>query len=343
MKALVLEKQGEPFVLKDVPDPKAGPAEAVARVLACGAGLTIQHYKIGRTHIETPRIIGHEIAAEIVEIGPGVTNVKVGDAVTAYYYLNCGHCPNCLANLEPHCENLAGNVGKDCDGGYAEFIKLPAHNFLPLPDGLDYQNHPAEVSVICDAIATPLKVNKRTRTAPGETVAVFGAGGGLGLHQVMLSAWAGARVIAVDTVAEKFEACREAGASECVDAGAGDVIEALMEFTGGKGVDVAIDYVSATATLSQAFASLGVRGHMVTLGGSGETFEADAMQLLVKELDVLGSRYVTKFEVHQALELVARGEVWPLVSEIRAMEEAETVHALVEQGGITGRAAILIG
>ena len=180
MKALVLEKQGEPFVLKDVPDPKAGPAEAVARVLACGGGLTIQHYKIGRTHIETPRIIGHEIAAEIVEIGPGVTNVKVGDAVTAYYYLNCGHCPNCLANLEPHCENLAGNVGKDCDGGYAEFIKLPAHNFLPLPDGLDYQNHPAEVSVICDAIATPLKVNKRTRTAPGETVAVFGAGGGIG-------------------------------------------------------------------------------------------------------------------------------------------------------------------
>ena len=121
------------------------------------------------------------------------------------------------------------------------------------------------------------------------------------------------------------------------------MIEALMEFTGGKGVDVAIDYVSATATLSQAFASLGVRGRMVTLGGSGETFEADAMQLLVKELDVLGSRYVTKFEVHQALELVARGEVWPLVSEIRAMEEAETIHALVEQGGITGRAAILIG
>ena len=184
MKALVLENQGEPFVLKDVPDPKAGPAEAVAKVLACGAGLTIQHYKIGRSHIETPRIIGHEITAEIVEIGPGVSNVKVGDAVTAYYYLNCGYCPNCMANLEPHCENLKGNVGKDCDGGYAEFIKLPAHNFMVLPEGLDYKNHPAEVGVICDAIATPLKVNKRTRTAPGETVAVFGGGGGLGLSGV---------------------------------------------------------------------------------------------------------------------------------------------------------------
>ena len=147
MKALVLEEQNTPFVMKEVPDPVAGPAEAVARVLACGAGLTIQHYKIGRAKIDTPRIIGHEITGEIVEVGAGATNVKIGDPVTAYYYLNCGHCPRCLANMEPLCENLAGNVGKDCDGGYAEFIKLPAENFMVLPDGLDYKNHPAEVGV----------------------------------------------------------------------------------------------------------------------------------------------------------------------------------------------------
>ncbi|MAF47286.1 MAG: hypothetical protein CMM10_03390 [Rhodospirillaceae bacterium] len=343
MKALVLEEQNTPFVLKEVPDPVAGPGEAVARVLACGAGLTIQHYKIGRAKIETPRIIGHEITAEIVEIGPGVSNVKIGDPVTAYYYLNCGHCPRCLANQEPLCENLKGNVGKECDGGYAEFIKLPAQNFMVLPDGLDYKNPPAEVGVISDAIATPFKVNKRTRTKPGETVAVFGAGGGLGIHQVMLSAWAGARVIAVDTVSEKFEACRQAGASEVVDASDGKVIEALMDLTDGNGVDVAIDYVSAAVTLEQAVGGLGVRGRMVTLGGSGQTFEADAMQMLVKELDLLGSRYVSKSEMYQSLELVARGEVWPLVSDIRGMDEAETIHALVEQGAVTGRAAILIG
>ncbi|NQV55454.1 MAG: zinc-binding dehydrogenase, partial [Rhodospirillales bacterium] len=307
MKALVLEQQNTPFVLKDVPDPVAGPAEAVAKVLACGAGLTIQHYKIGRSKIKTPRIIGHEITAEIVAVGPGVSNVKIGDAVTAYYYLNCGYCPNCMANLEPLCTNLKGNVGKDCDGGYAEYIKLPAINFMVLPDGLDYKNHPAEIGVICDAIATPYKVNKRSRTEPGETVAVFGAGGGLGIHQVMLSKWAGARVIAVDTVSEKFAACRKAGADEVVDAGDGKVIEALMDLTGGKGVDVAIDYVSATVTLEQAIGALAVKGRMVTLGGSGQKFEADAAQMLVKELDLLGSRYVTKFEMYKALELVARG------------------------------------
>src|SRR3990170_4409628 len=251
MKALVLRAPGAPFTLEIVPDPVAGPGEAVARVLACGAGLTIQHYKAGRIPLAYPRIIGHEITGEIVEVGAGVTGLAVGDPVTAYYYLFCGRCRMCLANLEPLCERAGGNVGKECDGGYAEYVKLPARNFLRLPEGLDHRTHPAEIGVICDAIATPYKVNRRTGPRPGETVAVFGAGGGLGIHQIMLSKWAGARVIAVDTAAEKFDACRTAGAAEVVHAARDNVVEALRDLTRGKGVDVAIDYVSSTVTLEQ--------------------------------------------------------------------------------------------
>ena len=343
MKALVLKAPGAPFTLEIVPDPVAGPGEAVARVLACGSGLTIQHYKAGRIPLPYPRIIGHEITGEIVELGVGVTGLEAGDAVTAYYYLFCGHCRMCLANLEPLCENSDGNVGKECDGGYAEYIKLPARNFLRLPDGLDYRAHPAEIGVICDALATPYKVNRRTGTRPGETVAVFGAGGGLGIHQIMLSKWAGARVIAVDMAAEKFEACRRAGAVEVVDAAHSDVVEALRDLTGGQGVDVAVDYVSSSATLEQAVQSLAVKGRMVTLGGAGKVFRVDAMQMLLKELDLLGSRYVTRSEVLDTLALVARGEVWPMVTDIRPMAEAEALHERLEQGTVIGRAALLIG
>jgi len=312
-------------------------------VLACGSGLTIQHYKAGRSPLSYPRIIGHEITGEIVEVGAGVSGLKTGDPVTAYYYLFCGSCRMCLANLEPLCEISGGNVGKECDGGYAEYIKLPAHNFLRLPDGLDYRRHPAEIGVISDALATPYKVNRRTRTRPGETVAVFGAGGGLGIHQVMLSKWVGARVIAVDIVAEKFDACRRAGADEVIDASRDDVVEALRDLTGGKGVDVAVDYVSATATLEQAVQALAVRGRMVTLGGAGQVFRADAQQMLRKELDLLGSRYVTRSEVIATLDLVARRELWPLVTDIRPMAEAEALHGRVERGVVVGRAALLIG
>lgn len=343
MRALVLKAAHTPFVLETVPDPVAAPGEAVARVLACGSGLTIQHYKAGRTPVDFPRIIGHEITGEIVEVGSGVDSLKRGDPVTAYYYLNCGYCPYCLSNLEPLCDNPKGLVGKNCDGGYAEYIKLPARNFIRLPEGLDYKKHPAEIGVITDALATPYKVLNRVRLKAGETVAVFGAGGGLGIHQLMMANWAGARVIAVDIAASKFDACRKAGAHETVNASKVDMVGALNDLTQGRGVDVVIDYVSATSTLEAGAKALGKRGRMVTLGGAGKPFQLSAMTLLHKEQDILGSRYVTRIEIIETLQMVARGEVWPLVSEIRPLAEAEIVHERVERGEVTGRAALLIG
>ena len=342
MKAMVLNGPNTPFVLTEVPDPVPGPGEAVARVLACGSGLTIQHLKAGRIAAEFPRIIGHEITGEIVAVGAGVKGLATGDAVTAYYYLNCGHCRWCRASLEPLCENSGGNVGRTCDGGYAQYIKLPAHIFIRLPAGLDYQAHPAEIGVIADALATPYKVLKRARVREGETVAVFGAGGGVGIHQLMLAKWAQARVIAVDIAADKFDACRKAGADEVVDASGGNVAQALLELTRGEGVDVAIDYVSSTSTLEAGSKALGRRGRLVILGGAAQRFEVPSRELLLKEQDILGSRYVTRSEILETLDLVARGEVWPLVTVIRPLEEAEALHERLERGTVTGRAALLI-
>jgi len=342
MKAMVLREANTPFELVNVPDPVAGPGEAVARVFACGSGLTIQHIKAGRLAAKFPAIIGHEITGEIVAVGAGVTGLTVGVGVTAYYYLNCGHCRWCLSNLEPLCENSAGNIGRDCNGGYAEYIKLPAHNFIKLPQGLDYKAHPAEIGIITDALATPYKVLRRARIRPGETVAIFGAGGGVGIHQVMMAKWAKARVIAVDVAREKFDACRKAGADEVVDPSACNAVEALLELTRGQGVDVAIDYVSTATTLEASVGALGRHGRLVTLGGAGHAFRVSAKDILQKELDLLGSRYVTRSEILETLDIVARGEVWPLVSDIRPLAEAEAIHELVERGEVIGRAALLI-
>jgi propanol-preferring alcohol dehydrogenase len=343
MKAMVLRAPRQPFEPVEVPDPVPGPGEAVARVIACGSGLTIQHVKAGRRQTQFPRIIGHEITAEIVATGAGVTSLAPGDAVTAYFYLNCGHCRWCLANLEPLCSNSGGNVGIECDGGYAEYIKLPAHNFIKLPEALDHRRHAAEIGVITDALATPYKVLDRARIRAAETVAVFGAGGGLGIHQVMMAKWAKATVIAVDVAAAKFEACRKAGADATIDASACDVAEALMDITHGEGVDVVIDYVSTAATLEAGAKALGRRGRLVTLGGAGQSFRLSARDLLYREQEILGSRYVTRREILDTLELVARSEVWPLVSEVRPLAEAEAVHERVERGAVIGRAALRIG
>src|SRR3974390_3733136 len=100
MRALVLRAARTPFELVTMPDPVAGPGEAVARVLACGSGLTIQHYKAGRTPVPFPRVIGHEITGEIVETGAGGDSLRRGDPVTAYYYLNCGRSEGHTAELQ---------------------------------------------------------------------------------------------------------------------------------------------------------------------------------------------------------------------------------------------------
>ena len=345
MKAMVLKAKNSPFVLETVPDPVPGPGEAVARVLACGAGLTIHHTRAGRAPVEYPRIIGHEITGEIVAVGTGVSDLRTGDAVTAYYYLTCGHCYWCRINRETLCDNLRGHVGRDCDGGYAEYIKLPARNFIKLPEGLDWRKHPAEVGVICDAIATPVKLIGRARITRTDTVAVFGAGGGLGVHMLQVARWAHARkVIGVDIMASKFETCVKAGAHATVDASDGRVAEQLMELTGGRGVDVAIDFVCSNGTAEAALDGLAKGGRYVMLAGSSsKPFPADPSLFLRKEGELLGSRYATRQEVIDSLELVARGELWPMVLETAPLAQAEAVHQRLDKGLVTGRAALLIG
>ena len=347
MKALVSHGPNQPFSLETVDDPKPEKGEAVAKILACGAGLTVQHVKAGRTPIPFPRIMGHEIAAEIVELNGDCGGLTIGMPVTAYFYLTCGHCKWCLINRQTLCENFGGYVGRACDGGYAEYIKLPAKNFVPIPETLDIYKNPAEIGVICDAIATPYKVLRRGRIAPLERVAVFGAGGGLGIQMLKMVRWANCHVTAVEVDANKFQACREHGADVCVDANTNDAHEALMDASDG-GFDVVIDFVSSTKSLEMGVASLGKGGRLITLGGgggAGSELKLNGMSLLSKEIEVMGSRYCSYQEVLESLQLVgeqAHKGLMPLVTRTSGFEGLEDIHNDVEHSRITGRAALVL-
>jgi propanol-preferring alcohol dehydrogenase len=342
VKAVLIKGPGIPLTLETVPDPTPGPGEAVAKVYACGAGLTIHHARAGRTRVDYPRILGHEIAGEIVAIGSGVSELAVGDAVSAYFYLTCGFCHWCRIDRETLCDNLAGHIGRDIDGGYAEYMKAPARSFIKLPQGLDWRSQPAEAGVICDAIATPVKVIRKARVGYRDTVAVFGAGGGLGLHMLQVARWAGAKkVIGIDVMAAKFEACVKAGADHCVDATAGHVVEQLRDLTDGKGVDVAIDFVGAPECAEAALGAMNKGGRIVLLAGHGKGFHAES-QIQRGELEVMGSRYATRQEVIDALDLVARGALRAIVTEKAPLAQAEAIHQRLDRGLITGRAALMI-
>mgnify|MGYP003324242629 FL=1 len=341
MKALILKGPNEPFIFEDVPDPIPQNGEAVAKVLACGSGLTIQHVKAGRTKVNFPIIIGHEITAEIIELRGDCGELKVGMPVTAYFYLTCGHCKWCKINRETLCDNFKGYIGRQINGGYAEYISLPAKNFIPIPLSINYKENPIETGIISDAIATPLKVIKKARIGITDKVGVIGAGGGLGIHMLRMLNLYNVKTIAIETKQIKEKSCRDSGASEFINPNSNSKKEVIEDFTNNSGLDVVIDFVSSKSSLETGTELLGSGGRLLTLGGSGEFFNIDSGNMLLKEIEIIGSRYCSKQEVIDSLNLVSRGLITPLVTEKVSPYQANDLHERIEKGNVIGRAGII--
>ena len=341
MKALILKGPNEPFIFEDVPDPIPQNGEAVAKVLACGSGLTIQHVKAGRTKVNFPIIIGHEITAEIIELRGDCGELKVGMPVTAYFYLTCGHCKWCKINRETLCDNFKGYIGRQINGGYAEYISLPAKNFIPIPLSIKYKENPIETGIISDAIATPLKVIKKARIGITDKVGVIGAGGGLGIHMLRMLNLYNIETIAIETKQIKEKSCRDSGASEFINPNSNSKKEVIEDFTNNSGLDVVIDFVSSKSSLETGTELLGSGGRLITLGGSGEFFNIDSGNMLLKEIEIIGSRYCSKQEVIDSLNLVSRGLITPLVTEKVSPYQANDLHERIEKGNVIGRAGII--
>ncbi|HSA69604.1 MAG TPA: zinc-binding dehydrogenase, partial [Burkholderiales bacterium] len=347
-KAMVLESFGAPLKLKDVPVPKPGPNEALVKVKVCGAGLTVVIMIATPGRIKKfPRIPGHEIAGEIVEIGSEVKSFKVGQRVTNHFYLTSGNCRYCRSGRETLCENFRGNVGQGCDGGYAEYIALPERNLVPIPDGVS----DLEAAVAADAIATPYHAcHAEAQVSPGDNVLIIGAGGGVGIHMVQMARLCGGRVLAAEIGEEKLELARSMGADEVIDTRRGDLVKQVKALTGGRGVDAAIDIVGNSRTLQASLESLAPAGRMVIIGskpaavyGEDPTFKVNPGEFMRQAQEIHGSRYVNNAEIARTLELVKHKRVRAVVNRTFPLEEAEQVHELLRKNAIAGRAALLVG
>lgn len=344
MKALVLHEWGGPLKLEEVPIPKVGPREALVKVRACGIGLTLKWIREGKMGGSVPRIIGHEVAGEVVEIGEQVAKIKVGERVCVYFYLTCGTCEFCRKNRETLCRNFRGYVGAVIDGGYAEYVKLPEENLIPIPDELSFE----EAAIIPDAIGTPLHaVRERAQVRPPDTVIVVGAGGGVGIHAVQIAKLCGGWVIAVDTSDEKLAKTRELGADAVINDSKEDFVEEAKRLTGGKGVDVVLDFVCTTDTLNKGFRSLDRGGRLVCMAvghiGPGEaTLAVPPWSLVANELVLTGSRCITKQELVESIEVVRQGRIKPVITRTFSLEEVENAHKLLDERKIFGRAMLVM-
>lgn len=347
MRAMVLEKFGAPLTLKEMPLPRPGPNEALIKVRACGIGLTVVSMIATPGRVTAfPRIPGHEIAGEVVEVGSEVRTIEAGRRVTNHFYLTCGNCRYCRSGRETLCEHFRGNVGAACDGGYAEYVVLPERNLVPIPDGVT----DVEAAVASDAIATPYHAcHKEAQLSPGDDVLITGAGGGVGIHMVQMARLCGARVIAVEVSEEKLALAREWGADEVIDARTGDIAARVKALTGGRGVDAAIDIVAASETLQACLESLAPAGRLVIIGsrpksvfGADPTFIVNVQEHLKQAQEIHGSKYVNTEEILRTLELVKHKRIHAVVGRTFRLDEVEEAHALLRRNAIVGRAAMVI-
>ena len=344
---MVLHELGGQVVLEEVDKPRIGPSDALVRVRATGVGLTVIIMKATPGLVTSyPRILGHEVAGEVVEVGSEVRNVRVGDRVVCHFYLTCRVCRFCRSGRETLCENFGGYVGMACDGGYAEYMKIPALNLCHLPEGIPF----VEASIISDAVATPLHAcREEARVGPGDDVLIVGAGGGVGIHAVQMAKLCGGRVLAADISMEKLELVRELGADEIIDCKETNLSKEVERLTDGKGVDAVLDFVASSETLEASFESLGTAGRLVVLGFRPPqvfkvqpTFRVDPLVVLSKGFEIHGSRYVSMAELIEAVKIVKQGKIKPIVTQTFPLEEAEKVHQLLLENKITGRAALVI-
>jgi len=207
LRAAIFEGSGKPLEIREVPTPKPGPGEALVRVAGCGMCHTDLHYLDHGvpTFKPPPLILGHEVAGTVAELGEGVSDRAEGDRVLIPAVLSCGRCRYCRQGRENLCERLV-MLGNNIDGGYAEFVLVPASELVPLPDELPLER----ASVIADAVSTPYHaVKNRGRVQMGDAVAVVGCGG-VGLNLVQCAAAAGGRVIAIDMNEEPRRSTRRA-------------------------------------------------------------------------------------------------------------------------------------
>jgi propanol-preferring alcohol dehydrogenase len=319
MKAVRITAIGEKLEQAEIATPRPAAGEVVVAVRAAGICHSDAHYRAGIGSLpQLPITPGHEVAGIIDSVGPGVSKRRIGERVCLHYLVTCGECRYCRRGIGQFCPD-AEMIGKDRDGGYAEFICVPEQNAFALPAEIPFTH----AAVMMCSFATALHALRKARFDEGESVAIFGVGG-LGVAAIGLSAALGAsRIVAVDNNGAKIEAARSMGAIG-IDASEMDVVKAVMDSTDGHGVDVALELVGLPITSEQAVKSLGARGRVAMVGLANAPTPVDMYRDVIgKEREIIGVSDHLPGEIDELISLVQQGhlDIAPVVSKTVPLDE----------------------
>ena len=302
MKAVRMVQVGQPLQMQEIPVPAVGERDILVRVRAAGICHSDAHYRAGRSPVRPlPMTLGHEVAGVVEQIGAQVTSVKIGDRVCLHYNITCGDCYYCSTGNEQFC-GKGLMLGHYTNGGYAEYIAVPARNAIALPDEIPFEQG---ATLMC-ASATAFHALRKSRLKAGETAAIFGVGG-LGMSAVQLARAFGALdVFAVDINQDKLKLAAQYGAIP-IHARHIEPVSEIRRRTKGRGVDVALELIGLSQTMRQTVQCLGVMGRAVIAGIGDRPLEIDTYrELLGNEVEVIGSNDHLLQELPVLVEMARR-------------------------------------
>lgn len=330
----------EDLRLEDVPEPTCGTDEVKIRVKNCSTcGTDVKIRKNGHQNLAPPRIIGHEIAGEVVEVGSGVAgDWKPGDRVQVIAAVPCGKCHECRKGWMAVCQNQT-SVGYQYDGGFAEYMIVPREvlavdGMNRIPDGVGF----AEASA-AEPFACAINAQEQLGIEPGDDVVIFGAGPIGCLHVRIARGVHGAgRIILVDINSERLKMSADAVKPDVViNASEVNIVEEILKLTGGRGADVIITATPANITQEQAVSMAARNGRISFFGGlpkTNPTITLDSNLVHYRQLHIHGANGSAPEHNRRALDYIASGEVpvADLITRRIRLRDVMDAFGIVERG-----------
>ncbi|HEX5008816.1 MAG TPA: zinc-binding dehydrogenase [Planctomycetota bacterium] len=326
MQAVVIREHGDLDALRfeQLPDPQAGAGEVRLAVKAVGLNhldTWVRRGVPGHT-FPLPMIPGCDFSGVVDQVGPGVKGVAVGDRVLVAPGFSCGRCEACLSGQDQLCRDY-GIFGETTNGGCADFAVVPAVNVIPLPAKLEFT---AAAAFPLTFLTAWHMLVARCGLRPGDDVLVHAAGSGVGSAAVQIARLFGARVIATAGSDRKLEQARALGAEHAINYETRDWVAEVRKLTGRRGVDIVVEHVGEK-TFPGSLKVLAKGGRVVTCGAtSGSRLEANLQLIFFKSLSILGSTMGSRGELLRIVELVARGQLRPVVDRVLPLSQLREAH-----------------
>jgi threonine dehydrogenase-like Zn-dependent dehydrogenase len=334
MRAAIVESPGN-IVVRDLPDPVINADQvliAVEWVSICGSD---HHAYLGEfgLRVKFPGILGHEFCGTIAQLGENVSHLKIGTRVVVDPVIHCGCCQPCRLGQLSCCTNLK-LLGIDLPGGFGSLVVAPSNTVFEIPQSL-----PSRIGPLVELTSIACHASARARYAPGESVAIFGAGK-LGLTILsLLSRCSTSRLIAVDVDPFRLELARSLGASETINARDVDPVQRVLQLTDGRGVDLCFEAVGSyqeipdrKSPVTAAACCIRSGGRILVLGQGSGSQAIDWKPLVWKEAEIITSR-VSRGEFPRAIDLISARQlpIEKIVTHEMSVEETPEAFRMLDQ------------